>query len=206
MAYAIPSGAVLEVTAEYHVNGQLCMNVWHYYMERDGGITDGREAALNALTILNPVGKLFETFRNCISDTVDDILFYAQWITPQRYAYVVTPVGPQAGTVASVPYPQNVSVACTMKGDQADKHNLGRKAMGGVPEDFGANGLLTNLAMVAYQVFCDECRESFVGVEGEDYSPVIFNRATPELSPVITESFPQPSLRVERRRTVGVGA
>lgn len=206
MAYPVATGSVLEVTLEYHFNGQLCMNVHHYYMQKSGGIEDGKAAALAVLNWWENAGGQLSAYQDVTTAAVTDMILYGQWITPVRHAYVQSAGGAVAGAGPAPGLPQNSQVAITQRGDVADRHNIGRKAVGAVPRAWEALGVLVPVGKGFYQDLADKLLQDHIGPEGEEYLPVIFNRQTPELSPQITETFVQDTLRVERRRTVGLGA
>lgn len=205
MAYPVSSGAVLELTFEGTHNGQTVMNVWHWYMQKEGGIEDGLASATAFLVWIKGASTIWDTYLDCISEDVINIQAYAQWITPVRYRYIVAAGAPEPGARAAFSLPQNVQGSITFFGDEANRHNLGRKAMPGVTSDDVVNGEVGAALKTDYQSLADAVLQDFVGPEGEDYSLVIFNRATPELSPYVMGGFPQDSVRVERRRTVRVG-
>lgn len=207
MAYAIPSGAVIEVSIIGRQDGQEVMNVYHYYMQKEGGIDDGRAAALNVTTTFGNALGVFGTWLDCVTNQVDNILIYGQWITPNRFKRVQRPAAVATeGNVLLDGLPSNCQASITLRGEQADRHNTGRKAMPGVPVDWVTNSVINPANLVTYDAHAQTLLNTFVGLEGEQYLPVIFNRVTPELSPQIVEAFTQDTIRIERRRTVRVGS
>lgn len=206
MAYPVSSGAILEVTNEGRHNDQIVMNVFHFYMQNDGGITDGAASAAAFLAWWKGASSIWDDYLACISQDVVGIQAYAQWITPVRYRYVIAAGAPEPGGYAGPSAPQNVQASLTFFGDEANRRNLGRKALPGVPIDQTTNGKFSNLHIGLMQVLCDSLVQTFIGPEGEEYDYCIFNRQTPELSPLVVGGFPQDTVRVERRRTLRVGA
>lgn len=206
MAYPVASGGVLELTFEGQLHGQQVMNVYHWYMQKVGGIDDGFAAATAFLAWIQGASTIWDTYLQCCSDEYGNIQAYAQWITPLRYRYVVGAAAPATGALAAASMPVNVQGSITMFGDEANRHNIGRKAIPGIPVDNVDSSIVDALQLTRYQEHMDQLLQDFVGPEGEDYSLVIFNRAEPELSPYVVDGFPQPTVRVERRRTVRVGS
>lgn len=205
--YSIPSGAIIEVTISGRQDGQQVLNVYHYYMEKEGGIDDGRAAAEGVMSTFCNAGGPFDTWLNCVTNQVDNVLVYAQWITPQRFKKVPrVAAAPTEGAVLLDGLPSNCQASITLRGEQADRHNTGRKAMPGVPVAWVTNSVINAVDQATYDTHAQTLLATQLGAEGERYTPVIFNRRTPELSPIIVEAFIQPTIRVERRRTVGVGA
>lgn len=196
----------MEITAEGKLAGQLVMNVWHYYMEKEGGIEDGRAAALDVMNTIQIGGGWWDDYLACMCDQVTDVHLYAQWITPQRYAYITSPLLAATGVIGTDPLPPNDQASITLRSERAGRHSIGRKAIAGVPVASVTNGILQPAYIALLNALADKLDDVYVGDEGEDYTPVIFNRVTPELSEVIVEGFGQTTVRVERRRTVGVGA
>lgn len=207
MPIPLPSGSIAEITFEGRQDGQTVMNVIHYYMEKAGGIDDARQSMnmLLAWVVGGPPAMLGK-YLDCLTNQVDNIEVYGQWISPTRLTYQQAGGGPYTGAILLDGLPSNCQASITLRGDIADRHNLGRKAMPGVSIGAVLNSELTGAAKLVYQDFANTLLEVFVGPEGEEYKPVILNRVTPELSPVITEVFVQDTIRVERRRTVRVGA
>ena len=150
-------------------------------------------------------GGQLDAYRGCMWTGIDDILLSAQWITPVRHAYIIDPAGPVAGQQLGDVLPVNVQISLTLRGEDADRHNIGRKEMGGVIAAFLTGSNLNAVGRTPYEDFCETLTTEHIGPEGEQYTHVIFNRQTPELSPEVFEAFPQTSSRVTRRRTVGVG-
>jgi len=196
----------LELTCEGRLAGQRVMNVFHYFMQLEGGVDDGHQECLDLMNTLQAGGGFWDKYLACLSADCIEMHMYAQWITDVRFAYVTSPVPDATGLAGQPALPPNDGAAITLRGDLADRHNLGRKAIPGVFQDYVVNGNLVLIYFGLLEDFCDKIVLEQVNPSGAEYLPIIFNRATPELSPVITEAFPQHTSRVERRRTVGVGA
>lgn len=206
MAYPISPGAVAEVTVEGTYNGQLFMSLFHYRLLNGSTIPDGA-ATITALInwFAGPSDNLL-FYLGCLTNEIDDIQVYGQWITPFRYRYLPQAGGPYTGTGGALGYPQNVSAALTKFGEAANRKNIGTLHMPGVVTTFIAGGEITPLGFGAYDGMCAALVTTFVAPGGGEMIPVIFNRSSPATSPRIVGAFTQPTSRTNRRRTVGVGA
>lgn len=206
MPYNIGAGSILEMSYHGKVDGQLFISQLHYLFATGTTIVDGEAAALEMIDNLNNAGNLSDDYLACIPDEVGGIRLRAQWITPIRYRYVVDPGGVRQGTVASPSMPSNVAVALTKTGEKANRHNIGTLHMPAVPASFIGDSLLTVLGQIAYDELCSDLPDNFILATGQDLRPVLFNRVAPSTSVQIVQAFPQDTSRVNRRRTVGLGA
>jgi len=206
MPYIIGVGSILEMSYHGKLDGQLFITQFHYLFATGTTIADGETAALEMIDNLNNAGNLSDDYLACIPDEVTDIRLRAQWITPVRYRYVIDPGGVRAGTVASPAMPSNVAVALTKTGEKANRHNIGTVHMPAVPTSFVGDSLVTVLGQIAYDELCSDIPDNFVLATGQDMRPVLFNRPAPGTSVEIVQAFLQLTTRVNRRRTVGLGA
>lgn len=203
MAYPIAVDGVLEVTIEARLAGQLVMNVFHYQMQE--GSTDDGEALADEFGDWF-VANVLAAYTPVISQDVTDIQVYMQWILPTRFRYVAATGGPFAAGDINASLPPNDQVSITLQGEKAGRSNIGRKSCFGVPNNLVIDGLLLDPGMALYQDFADACCLWLAAVGGENLYPVILG--TPEAGkyPIIRNAFPQRTIRVERRRTVGLGS
>jgi len=206
MAYVINPGAILQVTLDFTVNGQLNMALFHYVFQTGTAIADGKAAALDFISKIEVADELVPRFLDCISDEVLDLKVRAQWIWPARFRFVPSPTPPAAGGSLNAPLPSNVAAAITKYAETADRHGLGTLHIGGVPVTFVQDSLITVGGLIAYDALGDKMSSVYVLTTGQAMAPVLYRRGNPALSPVIIEANPQSTSRVSRRRTVGVGA
>ena len=204
--YPIPDGGILELRIVATQAGQQVMNVFHYQLDETGGVPDGKLTAQDFLTAVGAPGGLFEEIQQVIVEQINDIELYAQWILPTRYVAVRDPGGPYAGLVIDDPLPPNNQVAITLRGPLANRHTLGRKGMIGVPRGWEANGLIVDPFLSNYQEAGDAMVLEVNAAGAIKFNPIIYNRTTPGEVVIIDSAQAQRTVRVERRRTVGVGS
>lgn len=207
MAYSLDTGDIVEVRVNYLMYGQRMMNVFHYKMDGSGSINDGptdvSETAQNVAAGIDQwVAKwLAGGSTDC---TVTDV--EAQKIYPTRYPYQRTLVG-ENGVIETATLPQNIQLSIEKVGEVADRHGVGRVEVPGIPAAYASAGRVLEvgrdwLAELAFALALDieapfETPTRLV--------PIIFNRAAPATSQLLTTTRLNDTVRVARRRTVGVG-
>lgn len=206
MAYPIEEGSILQVSMVGTNAGQMFVSLFNYWFTDGPTIDDGHNAALESLGELAAAGKLLEKYTNIIGPNITNIEFYAQWIDPTRYARVRDFNGPYAGTHPFDSLSPNYAVAITKRGQGAGRHDVGTLHMPGVPSSAIENGMLTAGALIDYNALRDQVIAGFTIAGARTFNPILFNRAEPSASAYISTGFVQPTARVSRRRTVGVGA
>jgi hypothetical protein len=189
-----------------HVDGQLCMSIFHYQYDSGSVIPDGQVALTDFLNKIRVAGKLKDKYLACIPDVVNDVTWHAQWIIPTRYRVTELAIPADAGLVPTAPMPSAVAVAITKRGELANRHNIGTLHMPAVPNTFVAQSMLTAPGFLAYDDLGTQVKEPVTLTGGQLMNPVILNKADYILSPTILTTVTQPTSRVNRRRTVGLGA
>jgi len=207
VAYGIAAGSIMAVSAVGKMNGQETITTVHYrYANLTGTIPDGRAAIIYVLTQIRMAGGWFEKYLACISGAVTGIQLYGQWITNTRYAYATDGVAAASGDLAATVMPQNVAMVVTRRGDLADRKNISTLHLPGVPASEVAAGVLSLDQQIALNDFANASIQPFVLTGGQELYPCAFNRNDPSFSRILTESFAQQTVRVMRRRTVGLGS
>jgi hypothetical protein len=182
------------------------MTVLHYQLTASS-LTDGKEGLTDAWTEFNGANKLVSDWRNCLSQDVTEIEVFLQWINPLRFAYQKFAPAVQSGGVAQPSLPPNVAFAVERRTDAVGRGERGVLHMPGVPVTFEAQSFLSINGRTAYGLFASECTTDMVLVNsGGLLKPVLYRRAEPLNSPVITDWDIKSWSRVMRRRTVGVGS
>lgn len=207
MPYTLEDGDIVEVRVNYVQNGQRMLNVMHYRMVGSGiadeGGTDVQETAANVAAGIDQwvANWLEQGSSNCTILSVD-----AQKIYPNRYPFRRTVVN-EAGSSASASLPQNVQLSIEKVGELANRHGIGRIEVPGITVDKVSDGLVTAagadwLAELSTSALLPiiapfEAPTALV--------PILYNRATPLTSQLVTGMRLGNTSRVARRRTVGVG-
>lgn len=204
---AIPVGTIIEVTQLTRLCGQTCMNVYHYAVNIASSTPNG----VNELTdFLNQhwnagPGTISEAFLSVIPVSAEVFASYAQAVFPVRARKVV--INQAHVGQRDVANQANVQASVTLTADLAGRRYIGGKRVPMTPLDSLDGNLIATYVpvLLLYAVACAE--PLAVAIGGGEYVPVIYHRppAPPPQFSLITDAFVQPTTRVIRRRTVGLG-
>ena len=202
------SGSIVSQEARGQMNGQLIMLTLHWRIETNYGAPWDQIPTFNAWQTINEAfGGITGVYAASTSTALTGIFWPFQVIKPVRYlSFLYTTVNDH-GTVGGAAMPPNVAHGLTMRSDLAGKKNRGTKHIGAVPASFTLNGLLTAAGRAALNGLRDVL-QSPIDIFGDASviaTPVVFQRRNYAASQVITGGDPQPTTRVQRRRTVGLG-
>lgn len=207
-SYVVAPNAICQIIIRGLHENQEVMSVFHYRYTDTSPIADGAAILELIWNRWNAAGKMLEVWENCVSEKVTAIETRLQWITPTRFAYVTkTEATGLTGKVAGDAYPTNTSVAITKRTINAGRTQVGTLHMPGVPSTFIGNGAVRPVAVTAYAALIAEMllRITTLGTV-VNLDPVIFHKSSPDISPIFVNCTLQPTARVERRRTVGLGS
>lgn len=205
MPYTISTGAILEFTVRGAVQNQRMLTILHYRFKSGTTFTDGKQALDDFRTAWVTTTGKGALFKACISSEATVLEWRTQWIYPTRYVYQQSSFGGGAGSAGGECMPANVAAALNKRTELAGRHNRGTTHMWGVDRGFVAGGELNGAAIAAYSAFGASLETNVTLTTGQVFEPIIYNRATPNLSAVITQTNIQLTTRTERRRTLGVG-
>lgn len=207
MAIEVPIGGILEVTFEGLLAAQQVM-VTHHYRVLEADIVNLDDfVALEFGPWLEGNNNPFDAFVESISDQVTNLAIYVQAIYPNRYRYVQYVTGISNGDLVGAVLPPNDGYAITKRGDQANRHNIGTMHVPGVRASDVTDGILSAGLVALANVLATALTLKVDGLAGAtELEPVLWNVHSPEDCPVVTQAHVQPTSRVNRRRTVGVGA
>jgi len=208
MAYVIAGQSILTAIIRGRHEGQEVMSIFPYRYNSQSPLNDGA-AAIEAFHI-NFAGALgvWQKWRECVSALVVGIRLQYQWTHLDRFAYVekIPAIG-ETGTVGGDAYPVNVSVAITKRTQNAGRAQVGTLHMPGVPITFATNGVIQAAATDTYTQLRLKMVEAISTANpAAEFLPVLFHKTAPALSPAFNQTALKPFTRVQRRRTVGVGA
>lgn len=202
MPYTIPSGAILEASIQGRSAGQLTLSVFHYVLDTPGGVADGA-AEIDAFNLeWNTSLDFVGVYADCCSTefAIENIVY--QWIYPNRYRRVIKTPAETAGTVSQPSFPPNVSGAITKQADVATRHGIGTLHMPGVPNGSNDDGYVTISQKARYGALGTFLSAPY---RTSTLFPVLYRRLAPNASAVVTAATVRDTMRVVRRRTVGVG-
>jgi hypothetical protein len=202
MAYTIANGSHLSVTFRGQMYLQEVMNTFHY--RYDGPvIPDGLVFLNNLIGVNAQMQALSNLHADCLSEDVIGRQFIAQWIAPLRFRSIFRAMPSAVGNAGPAMTP-NIASVVTLVADRGNRHGIGNKHLPGVAVDRGVNGILTAPQLAAMSAFGIAAATS-IPILGGVLQPVIYNRKAPETSLDATGQIINDLVRVQRRRTVGLG-
>jgi hypothetical protein len=207
----IANDDLFEVIWSYQYQGQTIMFTMHYRIASLVGSPPTLAAAAVAIqNELDALGGISQQLAGCYNDEATGGFITIQKIYPARFlkngSASTFPDGTE-GTY-TVAMPPNVSLALTLRSDFAGPHFKGTRHLGCVPNDFIDNGLVTAMGLTAMADLGNQLVASLACTSGgATFSclPVILNRASPGVSPLITSYIRGSTSRTMRRRGVGLG-
>lgn len=205
----IPVPSIIELSFRGTLFNQRLLNVRHYEVSVEGtipGITASLEALMNEIDNGGPNDMVTPYLNCCGPEFVLDEL-RLQVVKAVRSRPVSRAVG-AAGTFGSVVTAPNVSGVITLYTNLATRRGQGALHMPGLAVEAYAGGDLTAPYQVNLQAFATAVTQTISpAVGGGTYVPVIYHRdLTGALAGDAIINFTiQDTLRVMRRRTVGVG-
>lgn len=207
MAYTISPGAVMLLTFEGRILNQQLMNVSAWLFNTGSTLADGRAALSAVITEVQNVNQPYDLWRTCITSQMTQGQITAQWIYPVRYGYMKQPGSPSTGVVGGEPGGPNMSVCITRRTGLSGRKQQGDIHMFGVPEAFWVNGAVNTTGRTAYDAYGDVMTKPLV-IPTPSFTllPVPYFKPAPNNVSRYIEYQTQLSLRVMRRRTVGVGS
>lgn len=210
MPYDVSDGSILEVIVKGRLNAQEVMVVRHYKWNNQafpGDPADGPGLISLFAPIFGGAGGAIDAIATAMGSAVTGLQGFYQWISPTRFAYEVYVPNLTEGQEAGVTEPPGVSAAIVLQADTTGPHSRGVVHMPGVPAAFVSGGLINADGLTAYQSVGEKLSsEMEVGPDDDLFTPVIYNRATPAFSSVITHYTVKDTVRTMRRRVVGRGA
>lgn len=206
---AIPINSIVELSFRGTLFNQTMLTVRHYQSSNNqSGVTvaDDLNAFLDAVDNGGP-NDLVTPYLNCCGPeyVLDEIR--AQVVKTLRSVPRPRTVG-AAGTFGSVITAQNVSGVITLTTSKAGRSQIGRVHMPALPIEAYSGGNITGPYSTLLNTLGGELlRTVTVALGGGAYIPVLYHRTLPipQAGDLIETRTIQTTLRVMRRRTVGVG-
>lgn len=202
-SYSVVAGSIMETVLYGLSSGQVTMNVFHHTVE--SSVSDGiasLEASIN--TWRGAADRVDKYLAMCSEDfTIQSVS--AQWIFPTRYRRVVQSTGGDPGLIASPALPPNVQATIEWTGFAAGRGVSGATRVAGIPVNANINGTWVGASRTAALSFGLLMSSPYTTIAGDRFLPITYHRANPALSQRIYFWEEKDSLRVLRRRTVGLG-
>ncbi len=207
MAIPLSVGDVLEVSFEGRLAGQQVMCL-HHYKVREGEQADFDNWVQTSFgPWLEDAGHPYNLFVNAISSAVDALGIFVQIIFPQRRRYVsYTPLD-TAGLLGPAALPPNDGAAVIKRGDLARRDNIGVMHVPGIPVVDVTDGIISAPQVGRLQALADSLALVYEPGGGQPVmDPILFHREEPPSGARVTAGFAADTIRVMRRRTVGLGS
>lgn len=202
MAYVINAGAHVLITFRGTLFNQLVMNTFHYRLTGTV-IADGAAALNTLLTASIALDNMYNAWLNAIGDEVLNCVREGQWIDPFRYRKQTFAPAAQQGTAGTTSTP-NTACVLTLASDEATRHGIGNKHLPGLPDSAMVGGTL-GATQLGLMDALGTLAKATITQGANTFVPVIYNRANPPASFDVKQQFSNPFVRVQRRRTVGLG-
>jgi len=203
---AIPIGSILEVQIETRANEQRCLNILHYRVTTEGSGTGIQAEVEDFLDGVESVSGIIGSYRALMSTEATMWSISGQLIRNDRYARIVHPID-DPGELSGNCTAQNVSAVITKRTELSGRWAVGSFHAACLPESAYLAGKLKNATLILAQELADDIAETVTGpVRGGVYRPVVLHpQADHGGSTFISGCQAQETLRVVRRRTVGLG-
>jgi hypothetical protein len=201
----VNNGALLEVIIRSRLAAQNQMTVLHYIIEEMSAPADQFSLLETVDDRLAAADGIYDAIANVSGNDCEFQEVQLQWIHPFRYAYRRFASMPLIGQYDGVSYPPNVSATITKKGEEANRRNIGSVHMPNVPAGSDDEGLWVAPVLDLLTTLATRLKTPYTLATTGTITPVIYNKDVPANSVKVFTTVVQPEVRVQRRRTVGLG-
>lgn len=191
--------------------GQRIINT-HHYRVTDAPVSpvtvDWWVNYAEMQTALSGAVNLTGTFLDSLSNEYTLEFIRLQKLLPTRVMFRDVQKN-LTGSIAGAASPPNTAVSVERKGQNADRHSIGRVQLAGPVAANVAAGEITNAYRLIINDFADRLKQNFVTAGGVTLEPVLLGYTLPPVvvpvvTPVVaTKTFIE--VRTMHRRTVGLG-
>lgn len=201
MPQSIIAGSIIECQYSYKVDGQLCVNVFHYRARSAEPLFENDAA--NLLTDFDL--KVAAIIAQAQSADITNGMLRIQPVFPTRYVYLEFPE-PNGGGGAAGMSVSGTSVVVRRRTDFASRSSRGRIYIGGIPKTSILASQVTAAFIAANAAGLQNAMTaSLVGGFGNTYDPVIWSYADKTHNEIIVSGNLDPIIRYQRRREIGKG-
>lgn len=205
MATAV--GDIIQVTARYLVDSQVCENVFNMRSRSAAPPTDA-QIATDVVTMCN-------LMQNVQSSTTVHLQWAYKRMTPVAFdENFVLGTNGLSGAVGGGAMQSTLATVCTLRTGVAGKRHRGRLYIGGLPGSYGTPDRLSTVGVNDFAAFANNFMAAFDDATGTAlylafgiYSKLIggTNPFTLAGWQAVAHIVPQPIFGNQRRRRVGVG-
>lgn len=204
-----PINAVLEFSIRGTINGQNVISVLHYRVSAVSGAATAAIEQDEFLVAAGPAGidDVVTPYLSCCPSNYTATELRAQFVAPTRFRFsTVSILAP--GTRPAASNFQNSSAVMTKRTALSGRRQIGSLHFPGVADTDAVGGLLSAGLTSAMNTAALVLQSNLNALPGTGiYVPVLWHRtlpSQPQSDPVI-QFATQTTLRIMRRRTVGVG-
>lgn len=203
MLLPTPIGTIWSLILQWKSNNQVLLNTFNYRQEVDN--LDYVDFAALAQGRILGIGRLVPTILDAVSNTCTLERTLWQPIRPTRLRAARFTLN-SPGTQQEVPLPQNVAQVITRSGDPATRRSIGSIHLPPCDADRVENGVLTAPQRVLVDDVAALVRTPLTDeLDNIILTPVLIARNAADPPIVVRFASVQNTIRVMRRRTVGVG-
>jgi len=205
----LPAGSIVKVAVEGLLLGQQTVTSW-WYRVRFPGASATVIADLDGLLtyFVANVNAPYQAFLACLPSTWDGQFCSAQQITPALSVRRDVTLVPDAGG-RGVTNSSNLSAVVTKGTDQGGRDQIGSFHLPGIADDDQVAGSVSAALLALMGTFASKSLNVLTDpVTAVVYEPILVHRITPSVGStgtLLTRARAQETIRVMRRRTVGVG-
>lgn len=201
----LATGSVILATFEGTSNGQQIINTHHFEFVQPGGAPDYRVELNDLLDKLTVAGGWADDILAAANVSYKLEAIHAQPITPQRMTRVTRIVG-TAGSRGGTALPQNVAAVIERKSDNATRWGRGNWHFCGLQVGDATNGIVQAAMLALLATVGDNFATTYVLTNGGEMRPILWSPKVPGRKTPITAFSVKNTVRVMRRRTVGLGS
>lgn len=202
----LPVGTIWQVGIESLVSGQRCLNILHYRTTAESTITGIADEAESVAAEMNKVNGVIPKMLACMHTSATIVRVSAQAIRNTRYARQFVEVD-EDGSIGTGSVTPNVSAVITKRTTFSGRWAVGSFHLAGIPSSQIVNGLLDS----GYKTLVSEIASEILApldptVGGGEYEPILLHPLGQHGGyTALTQADVQDTVRVMRRRTVGLG-
>lgn len=207
MPYTISAGDLIQYTIEYDVLSQRCMNVFFYSVRGDlSADTDGATYLDAFLAEMEKPVSIMSAIKLAMAPNTTILQHSAQKVLPLRMTRRINPIGLSGTSSLGDCAAPNLSGVITKTVDRAKRGGTGSTHIAGVPTGAVELGRLEETYENAlYSIAQRIASEIDPGIDLLKLQPVLGGLPLSVNAPDITGYAVQNTIRVMRRRTIGVG-
>lgn len=201
-------GDVIQVTLGYVAQAQQCLVVRHYTLANLPADID-YESWLDQIMngwLLGPPGVV-DLLKKCLHSAVRINFIQAQGVFPTRRFYKRLSQDIPGTNAGIEPMPPNNAITLTLQTDIPGRGRSGSNHVGGLSSTcYTDDGFVEGAYKTTVQAYGDSLPKGIGGVAPNNYwKACTFNKIKVPHTNLVRGAVVQDTMRVERRRTVGLG-